>query len=43
MLTDDVDDSKVIEDIHVSFKTASIIEDIAVDSDTPIIDKIHTF
>ena len=39
MPTDDVDDSKVIA--HVSFKIASIIEDIAVGPDTPIIDEIH--
>ena len=39
MLTDDVDNSKVVKDVHVS-KTASIIEDIAVGSDTPIINEI---
>jgi len=38
MLTDDVDDSKIVEDVHVPSKTVSIIEDIAVGSDTPIID-----
>jgi len=41
MLTDDADDLKVVEDIHVPSKTASIIEGIAVGSDTLIIDKIH--
>ena len=40
MLTDDVDDSKVVEDVHVHFKATSIIEDITVSSDTPIIDEI---
>jgi len=41
MPSDDTDDSKVIEDVHVPFKTASIIEDISVGSDTPITDEIH--
>ena len=36
--SDDVDDSKAIEDVHVPSKTASIIEDISVVSNTPIID-----
>ena len=40
--SDDVDDSNVIEDVHVPSKTASIIEDISVDSDTPILDEGHT-
>jgi len=39
--TNDVDDSKVVENVHVLSKTASIIEDIAVGSDTSIIDEIH--
>jgi len=39
--SDDVDDSKVVENVHILSKTASIIEDIAVGSDTPIIDEIH--
>jgi len=34
----DVDDSKVVENVHVLSKTASIIEDISVSSDTPIIE-----
>ena len=34
MPTDEVDDSKVVEDVQVSPKTVNIIEDIAVDSDT---------
>ena len=41
MPSDDTDDSKVIEDVHVPFKTASIIEDISVGSDTLIINKVH--
>ena len=32
---------KVVEDVQVSPKTVNIIEDIAVDSDTQIIDEIH--
>ena len=39
--SNDVDDSKVVEDVHVPLKTASIIEDISVGSDMPIIDEIH--
>jgi len=35
---DDVDDLKVVGDVHVSFKTVNIIEDITVNSDTLIID-----
>ena len=34
---DDVDDLKVIEDVYIPSKTASIIEDITVGSDTSII------
>ena len=41
MPNDDVDDSKVIEDIHISSKTVSIMEDISVGSDTPIINEGH--
>ena len=41
MSNDDVD-SKVVEDVYVPSKTASIIEDISVGSDTPIIDEVHT-
>jgi len=35
--SDDVDDSKIIEDVHVPPKTASIIKGISVSSDTPIL------
>ena len=38
---DDVDNSKVVEVVHVPSKTASIIEDISVISNTPIIDEVH--
>ena len=38
---DDVDDSKVVEDVHIPSKTTSIIKDISVDSDTLIIDEVH--
>ena len=41
MSSNDVNDSKVIEDVHVPPKTVSIIEDISVGSDTPIIDEIY--
>jgi len=36
--SDNVDDSKVVEDVHVPSKTASIIEDISLGSDTTIIE-----
>ena len=39
MPSDDVDDSKVVEDFHVPSKAASIIEDISIGYDTPIIDE----
>ena len=39
--SDDVDDSKIIEYVHVLPKTASIIEDISVGSGTLIIDEAH--
>jgi len=39
--SDDVDDSKVIENVHVSSKTANIIEGISVGSNTPIINEVH--
>jgi len=35
--SNDVYDSKVVEDVHISSKTTSIIEDISIDSDTPIL------
>jgi len=41
--SDDVDDSKVVEDVHVPSKNVGIIENIAVGSDTPNIDEIHVF
>jgi len=37
----DVDNSKVIEDVHVPIKIASIIKDITVDFGTEIFDEIH--
>ena len=41
MPSDEVDDSKVVEDVRVPSKTASIIEHISVGFDTPIIDEVH--
>jgi len=41
--SDDVDDSKVVESVHVLSKTTSIIENISVGSDTPILDEGHAF
>jgi len=39
--SDDVNDSKVVENVHIPSKTASIIENISVGSDTLIIDDVH--
>jgi len=39
--SDDVDNSKVVENVHVPSNTSSIIEDIIVGSDTLIIDEIY--
>jgi len=39
--SDDVDDSKVVEDVHVPPKTASIIEDLSVGFSTPIFDETY--
>ena len=41
MPSDDVDDSKVVENVYVPSKTASIIEDTLVSFDTLIIDEVH--
>jgi len=41
VLSDDVAESKVVEDVLVPFETTSIIEDISVGSDTPILDESH--
>jgi len=39
--SDEVDISKVIEEVHVPSKTVSIIEDTTVGVDTLVIDEIH--
>jgi len=39
--SNDVDDSKVVEEVHVPSNTASIIKNISVSSDTLIIDEVH--
>ena len=36
--SDNVDDSKVVEDVHAPSKASSIIDDISVGFETPIID-----
>jgi len=41
VLSDDIDNLKIVEDIYVPSKNASIIEDISISSDTLIIDKVH--
>ena len=37
MLSDDVDDSKFVQDVYVPSKNGSIIEDISVGSGTPFL------
>ena len=39
--SDEVDVSRVFEEVHVPFNTISIIEDTAVGADTLVIDEIH--
>jgi len=41
MPRDDVDDSKLVEDVHIPSKTDSIMKDISVGSNTLIIDEGH--
>ena len=41
MSSDEVDVSRAIEEVHVSSSTVSIFEDIAVGTDTLVIDEIH--
>ena len=41
MLSVEVDDLRVVENVYVPSKTATIIVDITVNSGTPIIDEIH--
>ena len=41
MSSDEVDISKIIEEVHVPYKTVSIIEDTTVGADTLVIDEIH--
>jgi len=43
MHNDDVDDSRVVEDVYVSSEITSVIEDTLVDSSTLIFDEIHIF
>ena len=39
--SDDVDDSKVVEDVHVHSEISGVVEDPLVSSDTPIIGENH--
>ena len=39
--SNDVDDSKVVKDEHAPPKAASIIENISVSSETPIVDEVR--
>ena len=39
--SDDVDDLKVVENVHIPSKTTSLIKNISVGSDPPTLDKGH--
>jgi len=41
VLSDNVDDSKVIENVNILPEIINIVEDALVDSGTPIIDEVH--
>jgi len=41
IVSNDVDDSKIVENIHIPSKAASIMKDISVSSDTLIIEEGH--
>ena len=43
MLSDNVDESKVVENVNILPKITRIVKDALVDSGTPIIDKIYMF
>jgi len=39
--SDDIDDSKVVENIHIHSDISSVVKDPLANSDTPIIDESH--
>jgi len=39
--SDNIDDSKVVEDVNILLEITSIVEDPLVNSGTPIIDEVH--
>ena len=39
--SDDVDDSRIVEDVYIHPKSTSVVEDTIVDSSFPILDEIH--
>ena len=39
--SDDVDDSRIIEDVYVLSEIATVDEDLLVDSSAPILDEVH--
>ena len=41
--SNDVDDSKVVEDVHILFEISSVVEEFLVNSGAPIIDDSHVF
>ena len=43
MPSDDVDDSKIVEDVHVHSEISSIIEDTSIDPCPPILNEIHVY
>ena len=41
MPSDDVDDSRAVEDVYIPHKITSVVEDTLVDSSTLILNEIH--
>jgi len=39
--SDNIDESKVVEDVNILLEITSIVRDTLVDSSTPIIDEVH--
>ena len=41
MSSDDVDNSRAVEDVYIPFEITSVAEDILVDLSIPILDEVH--
>jgi len=39
--SDDVNDSRIVEDAYIPSEITSVIENTLVDSSTPILDEVH--